>query len=284
MKLLDDMDQITKLEIGELKLEHEYFLLQDLILEIFESFLLRCQEQSIRCYVRKDCDVNILVYADRAKIRQVITNIIDNAIKYGKLNGTVEVSFHCLDKDTALVEIRDDGEGIAEEHRLRIFERFYRTDQARSRKVGGSGLGLAICKHIIEAHQQTIYVRSTLQVGSTFCFSLPLKNKWRFKSPLILCFHFVFYFFRILNSTRRFNCRPDSVLLSAIGVVSPNPFAIIRLASTPFDRRYSFAALARSLDKRKFWLYPPKASVWAESSITILGLDLIIRDTLLSSL
>ena len=176
VNLLDDLDQITRLEMGELKLQTENFLLQELILEVFESFSLRCEEALIRCNIRKDCDKNIQVYADREKIRQVFTNIIDNAIKYGKLNGNIEASFHRLDKNTALIEVRDDGEGISEEHRQRIFERFYRTNQARDRKVGGSGLGLAICKHIIEAHQQTIYVRSTPQVGSTFCFSLPLKK------------------------------------------------------------------------------------------------------------
>ncbi|MEI2748684.1 MAG: ATP-binding protein [Ferruginibacter sp.] len=99
-------------------------------------------------------------------------NIVDNAIKYGKQSGNIEASFYKVDGKNVLIEISDDGAGIAEEHLPRIFERFYRTDLARSRKVGGSGLGLAICKHIIEAHNQTIHVRSKVDVGTTFGFTL----------------------------------------------------------------------------------------------------------------
>ena len=98
---------------------------------------------------------------------------MDNAIKYGKYNGTIEASFYKVDGKNVLIEISDDGAGISEEHLPRIFERFYRTDMARSRKVGGSGLGLSICKHIIEAHNQAIHVRSKVDVGSTFGFTLP---------------------------------------------------------------------------------------------------------------
>ena len=103
-------------------------------------------------------------------------NLVDNAIKYGKQTGTIEASFYKVDGAKVLIEISDDGAGIAEEHLLRIFERFYRTDLARSRKVGGSGLGLAICKHIIEAHGQSIHVRSKIDVGSTFGFTLQTKK------------------------------------------------------------------------------------------------------------
>jgi two-component system, OmpR family, phosphate regulon sensor histidine kinase PhoR len=98
--------------------------------------------------------------------------LVDNAIKYGKEYGAIEASFYKVDGERILVEISDDGSGISEEHLLRIFERFYRTDHARSRKIGGSGLGLAICKHIVEAHEQTIHVRSKPDVGSTFGFTL----------------------------------------------------------------------------------------------------------------
>ena len=113
------------------------------------------------------------VYADKEKIRQVLINIVDNAIKYGNKNGLIEASFYNVDGKNVLIEISDNGAGISEEHLPRIFERFYRTDLARSRKAGGSGLGLAICKHILEAHHQTIHVRSKLDVGTTFGFSLP---------------------------------------------------------------------------------------------------------------
>ncbi len=104
-------------------------------------------------------------------------NLIDNSIKYGKPGGTIDASFYNVDGKNILIEISDDGAGIAEEHLHRIFERFYRTDHARSRKAGGSGLGLSICKHIIEAHDQTIHVRSKPDVGSTFGFSLPTNRK-----------------------------------------------------------------------------------------------------------
>ena len=113
-----------------------------------------------------------MVYADKAKIRQVLTNLLDNAIKYGRSPGIIEASFYKVDGQRVLVEIRDNGYGIAEEHLPRLFERFYRTDNARSRKAGGSGLGLSICKHIIEAHQQKMHVRSTPEVGSSFGFTL----------------------------------------------------------------------------------------------------------------
>ncbi len=176
VNLVDDLDQISRLELGELKLSPEIFSIEDLIQEVYDAFSLRCEEAKILCTFKKDREKNLQVFADREKVRQVLVNIIDNAIKYGKVNGTIEAAFFKLDNRIALIEIRDDGDGIAEEHRQRIFERFYRTDHARSRKIGGSGLGLAICKHIMDAHQQTIYVRSTVQVGSTFCFSLPLKK------------------------------------------------------------------------------------------------------------
>jgi two-component system phosphate regulon sensor histidine kinase PhoR len=176
VNLVDDLDQISRLELGELKLNYDFFVIEELIQEVYDAFSLRCQEAKIQCSFKKEREKNLQVYADREKVRQVLVNIIDNAIKYGKVNGTIEAAFFKLDKNIALIEIRDDGDGIAEEHRQRIFERFYRTDHARSRKIGGSGLGLAICKHILDAHQQTIYVRSAVQVGSTFCFSLPLKK------------------------------------------------------------------------------------------------------------
>ena len=110
-------------------------------------------------------------------MRQVIINLVENAIKYGKQNGTIEASAYKIDGKRILIEISDDGIGIGEEHLSRVFERFYRTDLARSRKVGGSGLGLSICKHIIEAHQQAIHVRSTLDVGTTFGFTLQTKKE-----------------------------------------------------------------------------------------------------------
>jgi len=174
VSLIDDLDEISKLESGELKLNFENFIIQDLVKEVFEALSFKSSEKEISCSIKKGCEIQISVYADKEKIRQVFTNLIDNSIKYGKKKGVIEASFYKVDGKTALIEISDSGAGIAEEHRTRIFERFYRTDTARSRKEGGSGLGLAITKHIIEAHKQTIHVRSTLDVGSTFGFSLPI--------------------------------------------------------------------------------------------------------------
>jgi two-component system, OmpR family, phosphate regulon sensor histidine kinase PhoR len=113
----------------------------------------------------------VIVWADRDKIRQVLVNLIDNSIKYGKNNGRTKVSFYDMDENY-LIEISDNGIGIEEKHIPRLFERFYRVDKHRSREKGGSGLGLAIVKHIIEAHEQAVHVRSTPEAGSTFSFTL----------------------------------------------------------------------------------------------------------------
>jgi two-component system phosphate regulon sensor histidine kinase PhoR len=172
VNLVDDLDEISKLESGELKLNCQNFIIQDLVKDVFDSLLIKIKEREISCIIKKGSEQSLTVYADKEKIRQVIINLVDNAIKYGKQNGTIEAGFYKMENKTVMIEITDDGSGISEEHRLRIFERFYRTDHARSRKVGGSGLGLAICKHIIEAHEQKIEVRSAIDVGTTFHFFL----------------------------------------------------------------------------------------------------------------
>ena len=173
VNLLADLDQITKLESGELLLLKENFVIQDLIKEVFESLSIKTAENNIKCSIKDGCELPLTVYADKEKIRMVIINLVDNAIKYGKQNGNIEASAYKVDGKKILVEITDDGYGIAEEHLSRIFERFYRTDLARARKAGGSGLGLSIVKHIIEAHEETIHVRSKIDVGTTFGFLLP---------------------------------------------------------------------------------------------------------------
>lgn len=174
--LLDDLDEISKLESGEIKLLPQQFVIQDLIKDVFDALELKADAKKITCMIKKECEFPLTVYADKEKIRQVLINLVENAIKYGKENGTVEASAYNVDGKNVLIEISDDGYGIAEEHLPRIFERFYRTDLARSRKAGGSGLGLAICKHIIEAHNQSIHVRSKLDVGSSFGFTLPARK------------------------------------------------------------------------------------------------------------
>jgi two-component system phosphate regulon sensor histidine kinase PhoR len=177
VNLVDDLDEISKLERGEQLLYKENFVIQDLVKEVYETLSIKAEEGQIRLVIKKGCELPLTVFADKEKIRQAIINLIDNSIKYGKKNGEIEASAYKIDGKRILIEITDDGSGISEEHIGRIFERFYRTDTARSRKVGGSGLGLAICKHIIEAHGQTIHVRSTPDVGSTFGFMLEAKKE-----------------------------------------------------------------------------------------------------------
>ena len=173
VNLVDDLDEISRLESGVQQLNFQYFIIQELAKEVFDSLLIKAKEKEIKCIIKKGCEIPLTVFADKEKIRQVLINFTDNAIKYGKQNGTIEASFYNVDGKNILIEISDDGAGISEEHLPRIFERFYRTDLARSRKAGGSGLGLSICKHIIEAHNQAIHVRSKIDVGSTFGFTLP---------------------------------------------------------------------------------------------------------------
>lgn len=176
VNLLDDLDEIARLESGQLKLSKTNFVIQDLLKEVYETLFIKSKEKNIRCVIKKGCELPLTVYADKEKIRQVLTNLVDNAIKYSNDQDLIEASFYNVDGRHVLIEISDEGVGIPEEHIPRIFERFYRTDLARSRKEGGSGLGLAICKHIVEAHGQNIHVRSKLDVGTSIGFSLPSKS------------------------------------------------------------------------------------------------------------
>jgi two-component system phosphate regulon sensor histidine kinase PhoR len=173
VNLINDLDEITRLESGELLLLKENFEIQDLIQEVFETLSIKADEKKIKCLIKEGCEEPLTVFADKEKIRMVIINLVDNAIKYGKPHGIIEGSIYKIDGKKILIEISDDGYGIGEDHLPRIFERFYRTDMARARIAGGSGLGLSIVKHIIEAHGETIHVRSKIDVGSTFGFILP---------------------------------------------------------------------------------------------------------------
>lgn len=173
--LLTDLDQISKLERGELVLVRQPFVIQELVKEVFESLTGKAEKQRMQFVIKKDSESPLTVNADKEKIRQVLLNLVENAIKYGKTNGTVTASMYRTDGQHVLVEITDDGMGIPEKELSRVFERFYRTEEGRSRDSKGSGLGLAICKHIIEAHGETIHVRSTEQVGTTLGFTLSTK-------------------------------------------------------------------------------------------------------------
>lgn len=172
VNLMNDLDEISTLERGEQLLYKQNFIIQDLIREIFESLSIKTHNKNIRPSIKKGCESPITVFADKEKIRMVLINLVENATKYGKPNGSIVASVYKIDEKNVLIEISDDGIGIEEEHLMRIFERFYRTDAARSRDKGGTGLGLAICKHIVEAHGQSIHVRSTPDVGTTIGFTL----------------------------------------------------------------------------------------------------------------
>jgi two-component system phosphate regulon sensor histidine kinase PhoR len=171
-RLIDDLDEISKLESGEMTINKENFTIQELIKDVFDTLSLKANTKGIKFQVKKGCEAPIHVQADKEKVRQVLINLIDNSIKYGRPDGHTVASIYVMDDKRVLVEISDNGIGMSEEHLPRVFERFYRTDRARSRDIGGTGLGLAIVKHIIEAHDQTINIRSKPEIGSTFGFTL----------------------------------------------------------------------------------------------------------------
>lgn len=169
--IVEDLEIISRLESGELILDMQVFNIKVLCEEVFEDLEFKAAKRSIELVFKTGADQSFEVLADREYVRQVLMNLINNSIKYGKENGATKVSFYDMDKNV-LVEVADSGIGISEKHLKHLFDRFYRVDKSRSREQGGSGLGLSIVKHIIEAHKQTINVRSTTNVGSTFGFTL----------------------------------------------------------------------------------------------------------------
>lgn len=177
VNLIRDLDEISKLERGELKLTKQFFVIQDLMKEVFESLSWKADQRNISFSIKKGCESPLTVYADKEKIRQVITNLVDNSVKYGKFGGTIVASLYNTDDRNLLIEISDDGIGISEKNVDRVFERFYRTSEGRGRDVTGSGLGLSISKHIIEAHKHTIHVRSKENIGTTIGFTLSTRKE-----------------------------------------------------------------------------------------------------------
>jgi len=170
--IVEDLEEISHLESGELQLHFTKFDIVALFRDVFDFLEIKARKKKNHLHFGGQYDKPIWVSADKKKIRQVLINLIDNSIKYGKdEGGYTEVSFFDMDENI-LVEVTDNGEGITKESVPRIFERFYRTDKGRSREMGGTGLGLAIVKHIIEAHKQTINARSSLGVGTTFAFTI----------------------------------------------------------------------------------------------------------------
>lgn len=172
VNLVDDLDQITKLELGQEALHEEHFIIQNVVREVFEELMLKAEKNKIGLQVKKGTEAALKVSADKGKIKRVLINLVDNAIKYGKPGGHIIIGCYQMDEQHVYIEVSDDGIGISEQHLSRIFERFYRVDKSRNRQVGGTGLGLAIVKHIIEAHGQTINVRSHPEVGTSFGFTL----------------------------------------------------------------------------------------------------------------
>ena len=170
--IVKDLDLITKLEAGELNVNWEEFDIIELIKNAFELLEMKAAKKKIGLTFDMVYDTPVYVRGDQEKIRQVVTNLLVNSIKYGHEKGTTEVSVENLIQNKVIIRVTDNGEGIPEQHIPRLFERFYRVDKSRNRKEGGSGLGLAIVKHIIEAHEEKIYVESVLGVGSEFSFTL----------------------------------------------------------------------------------------------------------------
>jgi two-component system phosphate regulon sensor histidine kinase PhoR len=170
-----DLDLITKLESDNMNLEKTSFNLISIINNVFEMLEIQAEKNNISLVI--DSKKNkINVTADQEKIHQVLTNLIENSIKYGKKDGTTEISIEEILENKYLVRITDNGQGIKKEHFERLFERFYRVENSGNRSTGGSGLGLAIVKHIIDAHNEKIYVESDYGIGSEFSFSIEKSN------------------------------------------------------------------------------------------------------------
>jgi len=172
--IIQDLEAISKLESGELQMQYAKFDIIDLAKEVIDFLSVKAERENVTLYIHKEYDHPVFVYADKENIRRVLINLIDNTINYCDRNKEIrktKISFFDMDENL-LIEVADNGIGISEENLPRLFERFYRTDKARSRSQGGTGLGLSIVKHIIEAHHQTINVRSCIDAGSTFSFTL----------------------------------------------------------------------------------------------------------------
>lgn len=170
INIVEDLEVISRLETEDSQLEFQPFNIVKLAEEVIEAFEMKAGQMNISLELYKENQTDIVI-GDRDKIQQVFMNLISNSIKYGKDNGTTSVKFYDMENNM-LIEVADDGIGIAEDSLDRLFERFYRVDKNRSREIGGTGLGLAIVKHILEGHNQQINVRSTVGIGSTFSFIL----------------------------------------------------------------------------------------------------------------
>ena len=170
--IVQDLDMISKLEMGDLNLESHSFDVVKLVQNVFDLLEMEASKKDILLLFDMQYNKPIVVTADSEKIEQVLINLVMNSIKYGKEKGSTEVSIENLTENKVIVRVKDDGEGIEKHHISRLFERFFRVDKSGSRTEGGSGLGLSIVKHIIEAHDEKIYVESNFGKGSEFSFTL----------------------------------------------------------------------------------------------------------------
>jgi two-component system phosphate regulon sensor histidine kinase PhoR len=170
--IVQDLDMITKLEVGDLNLSFTRFNIVEVIQNVFDLLEMKADAKGIMLMFDMKYIKPIMVYGDQEKIQQVVTNLIVNSIKYGKENGSTEVSIEDLVNNKIIIRVKDNGEGIEKKNIPRLFERFFRVDKSGARTEGGSGLGLAIVKHIIEAHDEKMYVESEFGKGSEFSFTL----------------------------------------------------------------------------------------------------------------
>lgn len=182
--IVEDLDVITRLESGEMILEKQTFEIRSLVEQVFEDLEFQAREKEITLRFKEGASTNFSVFADRESLQTVLMNLISNSLKYGQKGGKTSIGFYDMDHHI-LVEVSDNGIGIEQKHLRHLFDRFYRVDKSRSRHEGGSGLGLAIVKHILEAHTESINVRSTPGLGTTFGFTLA-----KDKSPGIIPMQF----------------------------------------------------------------------------------------------
>lgn len=175
-RIVNDLDLISRLESGQQILDKSVFNLRKMIENVIDLLEMKASKKNISLNIETFGKKNFWVYADAEKTEQVLINLIDNSIKYGKKKGTTEITIEDFSKEKYLVRITDNGVGIAKENLNRVFERFYRVDKTGSRKEGGSGLGLSIVKYVLEAHNEKIFIDSQLGIGSEFSFTIQKKT------------------------------------------------------------------------------------------------------------
>lgn len=177
ISIVRDLDLISKLESEKMNLNKQPFDIIRLTQDVFDLLEIKAKKKNINLSFNKNYNYPIIVVADPERIEQVLTNLIVNSIKYGREGGDTIIRFYTKNRNKLMIDVADDGKGLTKEDKKRIFERFFRVDKSRNRKQGGSGLGLSIVKHIIEAHNEQIFVESKYKKGSIFSFSLEKYEK-----------------------------------------------------------------------------------------------------------